>query len=150
MNEEFNIKECIEEALQVSSIQAMQKNVELIYEVENNEMIMGDHLRIRQILINLLSNAIKFTNKENSIITVCGKINSDEDDRILQLSVEDEGVGISNESLKNIFKGYMQSNPARDQQLGGIGIGLTIVKSLVELMRGKIWVESEEGKGTKI
>ncbi|MBF0446150.1 MAG: response regulator [Magnetococcales bacterium] len=110
--------------------------------------ILGDFRRIRQILINLVGNAIKFTNSGQIVISVI--TNSTKGNKILlQFSVKDTGIGISEDRLEDIFKNFVQADRTTNQKYGGTGLGLAISQRLVQAMGGKIWVESATGKGSE-
>ncbi len=106
-----------------------------------NEIYLGDELRIKQILLNLISNAIKFT-EVGEVFLEAKKLEQDQ----IQINVKDTGIGIKDKS--KLFQSYSQENSSISQNFGGTGLGLAISKSLVELMNGKIWVQSEFGKGS--
>ncbi|WP_457748696.1 ATP-binding protein [Sulfurimonas sp.] len=110
---------------------------------ENNKIFYGDSLRIEQILINLLSNAIKFTPKGNIILTIEQK-----EDNIVHFSIADSGIGLSKEQQEKLFESFTQADGSTTRKYGGTGLGLSISKQLVELMGGKIWVESELNQGS--
>lgn len=113
---------------------------------EKNQFL--DAGRLSQVLLNLLSNAIKFTKKGGKINVSMTKDLINENNATLTFSVKDTGIGISEEDQKNIFVPYAQANPEIYAQFGGSGRGLSISKALVELMGGKITVESQKGEGT--
>lgn len=125
------------------------KNIELIYDIDCNvpEYLVGDEIRVRQVLINLVNNAIKFT--ENGFVKL--KVNAEytENDRILlHMAVSDSGQGIKKEDLPKLFHSYEQVNTRKNHQLEGTGLGLAIAKQLVEMMGGAIRADSEYGSGT--
>jgi signal transduction histidine kinase len=103
--------------------------------------------RLRQILINLISNAIKFT--EKGLVTTTVKANKVDDKLQLHFTVSDTGIGIDDDHLEKIFKSFEQAYSDTSRKFGGTGLGLSISKKLVELQHGKIWVESEKGKGSQ-
>jgi signal transduction histidine kinase len=105
--------------------------------------ILGDRLRIKQILTNLIDNALKFT-REGQVLFGC-KLQGDN----IQFSVSDTGIGISREMQEQIFDRFRQAEESMTRNFGGNGLGLAISKALVEMMNGKIWLRSEEGKGTQ-
>lgn len=135
--------------------QAQEKNIEIRKEIGNAtiKIFSGDILRIRQVLINLVSNAVKFT--ENGVIDI--KVSMEElykhpqtKARMAQLkfAVKDDGIGISAEKQKKIFEAFEQEDTSTSRKYGGIGLGLSISKKLVELMGGEIGLHSEKGEGT--
>jgi len=112
--------------------------------------LIGDPLRLQQIITNLVGNAIKFTNKGGSVVISVKEINTtSRDNRTnIQFYVKDTGVGMKEEYLKRLFEPFTQADASTTRKYGGTGLGLTISKQLIEKMNGRIWVESELGKGT--
>ena len=146
---EFELASCIEDAVYMLSIKANQKNLELICDIQPEipDLIVGDSNRIRQIIINLVGNAIKFTDDGEVIVSVSLN-NTSEKQLELLFEVRDTGIGIPDESLKNIFKAFSQADSSTSRKYGGTGLGLAISKILIELMGGTIWVESKVGAGS--
>jgi len=147
--QDFHLPTCIEESLDLLAPKAHEKGLELLYELENDvpAFIVGDETRIRQILINLLGNALKFTS-EGEILVRVRKIAEGTDRVKLQFTVQDTGIGIPPDRLHRLFKAFSQVDASTTRKYGGTGLGLAICKRLSELMGGKIWVESEVGKGS--
>lgn len=125
------------------------KNVELLIDFAPDipYQIMGDSIRIKQIIMNLANNAVKFTNEGHVKITV-GFRRTKEHEILLQVSVADTGIGIKKEDTGKLFQSFQQVDSKRNRNVEGTGLGLAISKQLVELMNGRIWVESEYGKGS--
>ena len=155
----FNLFERLESTLKMLSLRAQKKGVELVYHEHPGipEQLMGDPGRLNQILINLVGNAIKFTEKgeikvEIGVADEDGAIQSDAGRKTdvvsLTFSVEDTGVGIAPEKQAMIFEAFTQADSFTTRVFGGTGLGLAITKHLVELMGGKIWLESREGRGS--
>ncbi|MCX6672539.1 MAG: PAS domain S-box protein, partial [Methanothrix sp.] len=145
----FTLSSCIEEAVNLISTLALEKDLKLHYAAEGDlpETIAGDKSRIRQVLVNLLSNAVKFT--QEGEIEVKAKASKLADDNYeIQFSVRDTGIGISQETMARLFQPFSQADASTSRKYGGTGLGLAISKRLVELMGGRIWVESVEGKGS--
>ena len=145
----FDLRESLGEAMQTLSFRAHQKGLELVYDVQPDapESLIGDPGRIRQILVNLIGNAIKFTERGEILVSVAQE--SENADKIcLHLSVADTGIGIPPEAQKKIFAAFSQADGSTTRKFGGTGLGLTISTRLVEMMGGRIWVESEPGKGS--
>lgn len=111
------------------------------------EVFIGDPLRLRQVLINLCNNAVKFTQK-GEISLSASITNRKNDNMILEFSVHDTGIGMSEEQLKNVFQSFIQADSSTTRKYGGTGLGLAICKQLTELMGGDIWVNSELHKGS--
>jgi len=145
----IDIKNLIEEIIRSHVPNVMKKGLELNYSLSSTipRYIICDPKRLRQILDNLLSNAEKFT--ENGEINVdIRKISQMEDKVELKFSVSDTGIGIAAKDFDKIFKSFGQVDSSYTRKIGGTGLGLVISKQLVEMMGGKIWVESEKGKGS--
>jgi len=145
----FDLRESLGEAMHTLSFRAHQKGLELIYEVRPDvpESLIGDPGRIRQILVNLIGNAIKFTERGEILVSVAQ--HAEEAKRVcLQISVADTGIGIPLDRQERIFEAFSQADGSTTRKFGGTGLGLTISTRLVELMGGRIWVESEHGKGS--
>jgi signal transduction histidine kinase/CheY-like chemotaxis protein len=145
----FDIKSCIEDSLDLLSSNASMKGLKMAYSIDigTPETIMGDPTRLRQILANLLSNAVKFTSSGEVEISVSSK-NLQGDCYEIHFAVRDTGIGIPEDKMGCLFKSFSQVDISTSRKYGGTGLGLAISKKLVELMGGKIWVESELGKGS--
>ncbi len=147
---DFNIRECLEEAVGVLALRPQrEKGIEISCHIrpEVPEFVKGDAGRLRQILMNLLGNAIKFT--ERGFVTLRLELVSEGPwSSMLRFSVSDTGIGIPPEKIENIFRPFEQVDASTSRRYGGTGLGLTIVSRLVELMQGKIWVESRLGEGS--
>ena len=144
----FNLKSCIEEALDLVAIKAAEKGLNLSYTVDKNvpANIIGDPSRLRQILSNLLNNAVKFTNAGDVKLIVSSQ--QLDGTHKIHFAVEDTGIGIPMDKMDHLFKPFSQVDASVTRRYGGTGLGLAISKKLVELMGGKIWAESEIGKGS--
>lgn len=145
----FNLLSCIEEALNLIHSHASEKCLKIDYRMEGQipETLVGDSLRIRQVLVNLLSNAVKFTKDGEIEVKASVSVLSD-DGYEIHFSVRDTGIGISQETGEKLFLPFSQADASTSRKYGGTGLGLAISKKLVELMGGRIWFESEEGKGS--
>ncbi|MBK1880771.1 CHASE domain-containing protein [Luteolibacter pohnpeiensis] len=146
--EPFNIHECIESALDLFAPKASQKGIELYYEIADGVPVglRGDVTRVRQILVNLVGNALKFT--EQGEIDIAVQVSeSDTGKKEIQFSVSDTGIGIPPEAKDRIFSAFSQVDSSTTRKYGGTGLGLTISKRLCEIMGGRMWFESPEGKG---
>lgn len=145
----FNLEDVINSVNNMGSLKAAEKNIELISRIEKNVplSLIGDPLRLGQILINLSSNAIKFTAAGHVLLKV-ELISKDHQQCLLQFSVLDTGIGITEEQISKLFKAFAQADMSITRKFGGTGLGLTISKHLVELMGGEISVSSKFGKGS--
>jgi len=145
----FNHRVCIKESLDLIASKASEKGINLSLDIDPStpEFIVGDLTRLRQILVNLLNNAVKFTDKGEVKISVISQKRSSGDYEI-HYAVKDTGIGIPQEKMSQLFRSFSQVDPSITRKYGGSGLGLAISKRLVELMDGKIWVESEVGKGS--
>jgi PAS domain S-box-containing protein len=145
----FNLRETVEEALDILAPKAVQKGLELAFMKAHGipSTIMGDVMRLRQILVNLLSNAVKFTEKGEVVVSV-SKVEQDGRSDQLHFSVRDTGIGIPAESLNGLFQSFTQVDASTTRKYGGTGLGLTISKKLCERMGGTMWVESTVGEGS--
>ena len=147
---DFNLRDSLESTLKTVAIRADEKGLELLCEVapEVPEVVCGDSTRLRQVVINLVGNAIKFT--ESGEIAVKVQMKSREANECeLRFTVSDTGVGIPEEKRELIFAPFSQADTSTTRKYGGTGLGLTISTRLVEMMGGKIWVESEVGRGSQ-
>jgi PAS domain S-box-containing protein len=145
----FSVHECVESALDLLASKAAEKNLELAYLVQPEvpDCIVGDHARLRQVLINLLGNAIKFTHAGEVVVSVSAKVLAGETYEF-HFAVRDTGIGIPRDRLGSLFQAFTQVDASTTRKYGGTGLGLSISRSLVQLMGGSIWAESEPGKGS--
>ncbi len=145
----ISVRECVEDVVEMLAQGAFQKDLDLLFRVHRDvpERIMGDLTRLRQILINLVGNGIKFT--ERGEITIDVRAEEDEGGKLqLLFSVTDTGIGIPADKIDKLFESFTQVDSSTTRKFGGTGLGLAICQRLVEMMDGKIWVESELGKGS--
>jgi len=147
---ELSVENCIEDALQPLAFSAQQKGIELVWNAggEIPGVVRGDSTRLRQVLINLAGNALKFTNAGQVAIEV-RRAGVAEEGLLLEFAVSDTGIGIPAEKQQKIFEAFAQGDMSTTRRYGGTGLGLSICDRLVHLMGGRIWVESEEGVGSK-
>ena len=146
---DFNARDAIGDTANTVALGARQKGLELIVDVDAAvpHMVRGDPGRLRQILINLLGNAIKFTNHGEVVLRVTMEAATPKD-VVLHFSIRDTGVGIPLDRQKSIFEAFTQADSSMTRMYGGTGLGLTISSQIVDLMGGRIWVESEVGRGS--
>ena len=145
----FELLEPVEDTFDLLASRAHEKSLELIYDFHENVPvhIKGDITRLRQVLVNLVSNAIKFTDAGEVFVRV--RQTKREGDRCeLEFAVKDTGIGIPQDRIDRLFQSFSQVDASTTRKYGGTGLGLAISKRLVELMGGRIWVESEWGRGT--
>ncbi|UCH95047.1 MAG: response regulator [Candidatus Aminicenantes bacterium] len=151
MEIEFDIWNTIEYAVDPFALKVSEKGLELTYHIkpEVPSYLNGDPGRLRQVLVNLIDNAVKFTDSgEISLLCEVEKEDKENHTILLHFAVSDTGVGIPEEKQESIFKAFNQVDSSFTRAYGGTGLGLSISKQLVEMMAGKIWVESETGKGS--
>lgn len=145
----FTLRDLISHALNLVQRQADNKGLELTWEIEPHmpAVVAGDEIRLRQILSNLLSNAVKFTERGEVRLRVAF-CNLDNHAGELHFAVSDTGIGIPREKMNRLFQAFSQVDTSTTRQYGGTGLGLVISKQLAELMGGRLWVESEVGRGS--
>src|SRR3984893_8441461 len=145
----FEMRESLGETMKALSYRAHQKGLELIYEVQPDvpEQLVGDPGRIRQIIVNLVGNAMKFTEHGEIFVSLERESEKPESAR-LHFAVKDTGIGIPAEKQSKIFEAFSQGDGSMARVYGGTGLGLAICTRLVGMMNGRIWVESELGKGS--
>ena len=145
----FDLRRLVAESVQAFAPQARQKKLKLTYEIALRvpDGVMGDPIRLRQILDNLIGNAVKFTHTGAVQVRV-GAENIGTREASLHFTVKDTGIGIEPEKQELIFQAFSQADGSMTRRYGGTGLGLTISARLVEMMKGRIWVESAPGKGS--
>ena len=145
----FELRETVGDAARVLALRASEKGIELAVDVASNvpDALLGDAGRLRQVLLNLLGNAIKFTSHGEVVLRVTSS-GVERGRAGLNFSVTDTGIGIASEHLENIFDAFTQADSSTTRRYGGTGLGLAIARRLVDLMGGRLWVESELGKGS--
>jgi len=146
---DFNLRDTLEDVLKAFGVRAAQKGLELACEVKEDvpEVVVGDPTRLRQVLVNLLGNAIKFTEQGEVAVQVEAERWSPEG-VTLHFAVRDTGIGIPAEKQRIIFEAFSQADGSTTRKYGGTGLGLAISSHLIEMMEGRIWVESEMGRGS--
>ena len=144
----FKVDEVIGNSVRTLALRAHHTGLSVTHDIASDvpATLVGDPLRLRQVLVNLLANAIKFTERGGVVVTVT--MESQEDDAVvMKVSVKDTGVGIPKDKQKVIFEAFSQADGSTTRKYGGTGLGLAISTRLVEMMGGRLSVESEEGKG---
>jgi len=149
MHVPFDLGKCVRDAMSIPGIYAKKRGLKLSCRLSRDlpELVLGDSGRLRQILANLLDNAIKFT-KQGEVELRVEKGEEQDGRECLHFSVRDTGVGIPKEKQEIVFKSTEQADTSPARKYGGTGLGLAISSQLVEIMGGRIWVESEVGKGS--
>jgi signal transduction histidine kinase/ligand-binding sensor domain-containing protein/DNA-binding response OmpR family regulator len=142
---DFDLRESFGQAMKPLGFRAHQKGLELIYEVAHEvpEVLLGDPGRLRQVLVNLVGNAIKFTARGEIVVKV--ELEEQQEEWVnLHFSVRDTGIGVPADKQQTIFESFTQADSSTTRQYGGTGLGLAICSRLVQMMNGKIWVESRQ------
>jgi len=148
-DEDFNIKELIDKTCEVLALGAHEKHLELLCRMRPGvpQFVTGDSVRLQQVITNLLGNAIKFTQKGE--ITLETSVNAESENKIeLLFSVTDTGIGIPKDKQDSIFKSFSQVDNSLTRSSSGSGLGLSISRQIVEMMKGRIWINSEENRGS--
>ena len=146
---EFNLRDALEQSGKMFAYPATQKGLELICNLAPDvpEIVRGDPTRLRQVVVNLLGNALKFTNRGEVALEVeC--FSRQAETVVLHFAVRDTGIGIPRDKQPLIFEAFAQGDGSTTRKFGGTGLGLTISSRLVRLMGGRIWVESDPGRGS--
>lgn len=144
----FVLRDCIQEAIDQAAAMAAGKNLDIAYWIDGNvpQMVEGDAIRLRQVLLNLLGNAVKFTRQGEVVLSVSGRAVNEQWE--LTFEVRDTGIGIPAEKLPKLFEPFTQAESSTARRFGGTGLGLAISRRLVEVMGGTISVESEVNRGS--
>jgi len=148
--DEFNFEKMLQRVVNVVNFRIDEKHHKFTVHIDKKipKFLIGDDQRIAQVITNLLGNAIKFTQEYGSITLDTRLLGEENDQYTLQISVSDTGIGLTPEQQERIFMSFEQAESSTTRRYGGTGLGLTISKSIVELMGGGIWVESEANKGS--
>ncbi|WP_169307096.1 response regulator [Ferrimonas sediminicola] len=145
----FYLDDVLSNLSNLIALKAEEKGLELLFNVESDvpQALVGDPLRLGQILTNLGNNAIKFTERGEIVVSI--RLQEQHNSRAqLLFSVRDSGIGMSREQRQRLFRAFSQADSSTTRKYGGTGLGLTISKTLTELMGGEIWVESKQGEGS--
>src|SRR6185295_6776977 len=146
---EFDVREAVGDAAKVLALRASEKGLELACHIAADapDQLLGDAGRLRQVLLNVLGNAVKFTDTGEVVLHV--DVETATPSRVtLRFAVTDTGIGIPAEKQRHIFQAFTQADSSTTRRFGGTGLGLAIALRLVELMHGRMWVESEVGRGS--
>ena len=145
----FNLAHAIADTMKSVALRASEKGLELVFDIAPDVpvSVLGDPGRLHQVVVNIVGNAIKFTQKGEIVVHV-GRLSAIGEGAMLQISVSDSGIGIPATKLGSVFDAFSQEDSSITRKYGGTGLGLTICSRLVTAMGGKIWVDSEVGKGS--
>ena len=148
---EFNFEKMLLRVVNIINFRVDEKHQILTVHLDSEmpEFLLSDDQRLAQVITNLLSNAVKFTPEEGTVDVDVRLLSEDEQGLHIYISVTDTGIGIAPEQQKKLFSSFTQADASTSRRFGGTGLGLAISKSIVEAMNGRIWVESEEGNGSK-
>jgi len=147
----FSLRDNLADTLRPLAVRARQKGLDLALRVSPDvpEQVLGDPGRLRQVVVNLVANAIKFTERGEVVVHVTPQGPADQRaDLVLHFAVSDTGIGIPADKRSLIFEAFAQADGSTTRRYGGTGLGLAISTQIVELMSGRIWVDSEEGRGS--
>jgi PAS domain S-box-containing protein len=146
---EFELDDVLEKLSSLAALKAEERGLELLFTRGPGvpDALVGDPLRLGQILINLTNNAMKFTEKGEVVVAI-ELAGQEKETVMLQFTVRDTGIGLTEEQIGRLFQSFSQADGSTTRKYGGTGLGLAICKRLSELMGGRIWVESEPGKGS--
>jgi signal transduction histidine kinase/CheY-like chemotaxis protein len=156
---EFELRDCLVDAMRVICPRAHEKGLELVCDVAEDvpEVVTGDPMRLRQIVVNLVNNSVKFTESGEVVLSVradhsrtVGEEASPEFTQMLHFSVRDTGIGIDADKQQLVFRPFQQADGTTTRKFGGTGLGLSISSHLVKMMNGRIWLDSEAGRGTTV
>ncbi|MDR3231258.1 MAG: response regulator [Synergistaceae bacterium] len=147
---EFDFENMLMRMANVINFRVEEKRQFFNVRVDNDipRTIVCDEQRLSQVVANLLSNAVKFTPENGSITLSASIISRDSEDCVFQIAVSDSGIGVTEEQKARLFQSFEQADSSTSRKFGGTGLGLVISKRIVEMMNGKIWVESEPGRGS--
>ena len=145
----FQLDEVLDNLSTLVTLKAQEKGLEVLFAFDKSvpRSLIGDPLRLGQILVNLTNNAVKFTERGEIVVSI-KLLNLESGKAELQFTVKDTGIGLTQEQIGKLFKEFSQADTSTTRKFGGTGLGLTISKRLTEMMNGKIWIESEPGKGS--
>jgi len=147
-HEAFDVRQTVDECVKTLALRAREKRLDLVQRVAPNvpAVLVSDALRLRQVLLNLVGNAIKFT--DHGKVSVDVDLEHEAGAPLLHLSVTDTGIGIPRAKQETIFAAFEQADGSTTRKYGGTGLGLAITTRLAALMGGRVWVDSEEGRGS--
>ncbi len=146
---DFSVRHSLAQTMKTLAVRARQKGLSLNWHVDPQaaDLVRGDPTRLRQIIVNLVGNSIKFT-KKGGVTVFVSKESQDQTQTTLRFTVQDTGIGIPPDRQREIFSPFTQADNSMTRKFGGTGLGLTISRRLAEMLGGRIWLESEPGKGS--
>jgi CheY-like chemotaxis protein len=146
---ECNVEKMLQRVIDIVNYRVEEKNQNFVVEIGGDvpAVILVDEQRLAQVITNLLSNAVKFTPEGGCITLKAAQVREEDDISTLSFTVKDTGIGISEEQQKRLFTPFEQADSSVSRKFGGTGLGLAICRSIVEMMGGRIWIESEPGRG---
>ena len=147
---ELNLEQVLDDAVKTVALAAHQKGLELAYEIDEGVplSLLGDSLRLRQVMVNLLANAIKFTEKGEVTVRLAAE-RQGANEVMLHARVTDTGIGIPPEKQASVFEAFVQADSSTTRKYGGTGLGLAISSRIVQLMGGRIWLETSSTRGSE-
>ncbi|MCL1815500.1 MAG: response regulator [Treponema sp.] len=150
--EEFDFEKMLQKTVEVITFRVEEKRQFFSVDIgrEIPRFVVGDGQHLAQVIANLLSNAVKFTPEEGSITLKVLLVKKEKKDCVIQVEIIDTGIGISKEQQGRLFKSFIQAESNTSRKYGGTGLGLAISKRIVEMMNGRIWIESELGRGSRV
>jgi signal transduction histidine kinase len=148
-NEKFDFERLLQRVINVITFRSDEKHQKLSVYIDKNipRTLVGDDQRLTQVITNLVGNAVKFTPDGGSISLKTKLLGDENGVSTIQISITDTGIGISAEQQAKLFSTFQQAESSTTRKYGGTGLGLTISKNIVDMMDGRIWIESELGKG---
>ncbi|MDL2300786.1 response regulator [Lachnospiraceae bacterium OttesenSCG-928-D06] len=151
INAEFDFKKMLRNVYNIVQPKVEEKGLEFSWDLDIccEHYIISDELRLTQVLTNLLSNAVKFTPQGGNVTLYGSLVCQNDSEGMLRIEVQDTGIGISEEERERLFQPFEQADGSITRRFGGTGLGLSICRNIIELMNGKIWVESELGAGSR-
>jgi len=151
VTDEFDFEKILQRTVEVIAFRVKEKRQILSVDIGRGipRFVVGDGQRLAQVIANLLSNAVKFTPEEGAIALKAFLLEKEGGGCAIQVEVVDSGIGISEEQQERLFHSFVQAESSTSRKYGGTGLGLVISKRIVEMMNGRIWIESEPGKGSK-
>jgi len=144
-NEKVSILDVVQSAFNTCSKAAAERGIQLKHSIFDGCSVVGVRFRLEQVMVNLIDNAVKFNRPEGEVMVECVATGTN----FLKITVADTGIGIPSEDLKRVFERFYRVDKSRSRPAGGTGLGLPIVKEVVERMGGMVSVESQLGRGTK-